>query len=173
MRDLVTRKEVHQVRRIMKQVASEGGSLDDVLGAILIDEHLSAAFWQHDGAEFDALKARYDSDEYKARGDAKMKKKIYVTEDGTPLDDLPQFKLRNGIHELVKSFPEAPVELTTWALINVAANELAFIPDELQRTRLLADQVKLLAGATAHFADEYRHGNLDDDDDDDDDPPAR
>jgi hypothetical protein len=88
-----------------------------------------------------------------------------ITEDGTPLDDLPQFKLRNGIHELVKSFPEALVELTTWALINVAAHELASIPDEQQRARLLAKQVKLLSEATARFADDYRHGNLDDEED--------
>ena len=81
------------------------------------------------------------------------------------LEKAPYLKLRQAIHELIKTFPVLDVEWTTWCLLNVAAHELASIPDEDRRTVMTADRVKLLVQMTARFADDYRHGNLDDDDD--------
>ena len=69
---------------------------------------------------------------------------------------------RNAVQDVVKSCPTLGVAQKTWALLSVAAEEIASLPEEEQRNELIGKCGLLLVNASLRVSDDYTFGNDED-----------
>jgi hypothetical protein len=70
--------------------------------------------------------------------------------------------LRNALLDVVKSYATLGVEQKTWALLSVAAEEIASLTEEEQRNELIGKCGLLLVNASLRLRDDYMFDNDED-----------